>query len=92
MLSTQRDVPGITRAAIPILNSQGIIALSQGVNGASAPPGVPQNSLHFWEDPASGGKLLHWVHAGTAPCSRLTLLGRSGLGNEFRVYGLGFRV
>ena len=60
----QRDVPGITRAAIPILNRQGVIALSQGVNGASAPPGIPKNTPLIWKDPASGAQLIHWVHPG----------------------------
>jgi hypothetical protein len=38
----QRDVPGMTRAAIPVLVSEGVTALTSGVNGFSAPPGVPK--------------------------------------------------
>lgn len=38
----QRDVPGMTRAAVPVLASQGVLALTSGVNGFSAPPGVPK--------------------------------------------------
>ena len=60
----QRDVPSITRAAIPILNRQGVVALSQGVNGASAPPGIPKNTPLIWKDKASGAQLIHWVHPG----------------------------
>lgn len=44
----QRDVPGMTRAAIPILASQGVRALSSGVNGFSAPPGVPKVGVCVW--------------------------------------------
>lgn len=32
----------MTRAAIPVLVSQGVTALTSGVNGFSAPPGVPK--------------------------------------------------
>ena len=38
----QRDVPGMTRAAVPVLAAAGVKALSSGVNGFSAPPGVPK--------------------------------------------------
>lgn len=39
-LATQRDVPGITRAAIPILFAKGVRAISVGVNQGSSPPGA----------------------------------------------------
>ena len=32
----------MTRAAIPVLVSEGVTALTSGVNGFSAPPGVPK--------------------------------------------------
>ena len=60
----QRDVPGITRSAMADLNFAGITALSQGVNGASAPPDIPKNTPVVWKDVASRSQLLHWVHAG----------------------------
>ena len=39
---SQRDVPGMTAAAIPILKRNSIKAVSVGVNGGSAPPAVPK--------------------------------------------------
>ncbi len=44
---SQRDVPGTTRSIIPQLLSNGISALSIGVNGGSMPPAVP--SAWVWE-------------------------------------------
>lgn len=35
-----------------------------GVNGASAPPGVPHNRPFVWQDAASGASLLAMVHPG----------------------------
>lgn len=46
MTMSQRDVPGMTRGMIPILAQNGVKAVSVGVNGASAPPGVP--SIFIW--------------------------------------------
>jgi hypothetical protein len=37
-----RDVPGMTKNVIPILFSNGVRAVSVGVNGGSAPPNVPK--------------------------------------------------
>ena len=39
---SQRDVPGLTRAMIPLLKAEGILAVSVGVNGASMYPRVPR--------------------------------------------------
>ncbi|CAD5114874.1 DgyrCDS3907 [Dimorphilus gyrociliatus] len=39
---SQRDVPGLTQAAIPILSSFGVKGLSVGVNPMTPPPDVPQ--------------------------------------------------
>lgn len=61
---SQRDVPGLTRAAIPILHGAGVRALSVGVNGGSAPPAVPRPGPFWWEDAASGARLLAFWHAG----------------------------
>ena len=37
-VASQRDEPGISRAAIPVLVSQGVTALSIGLDWASPPP------------------------------------------------------
>ncbi|KAL4430828.1 hypothetical protein ABPG75_006084 [Micractinium tetrahymenae] len=60
----QRDVPGLTRAAIPILGRQGVKALMVGVNGVSAPPAVPWNTPFWWRDEPSGTQLLSFWHPG----------------------------
>lgn len=39
---SQRDVPGLTAAAVPTLLAAGIRAISVGVNGGSTPPNVPK--------------------------------------------------
>jgi hypothetical protein len=38
---SQRDVPGMTQAAIPLLKKHGIVAISVGAHGASMPADVP---------------------------------------------------
>ncbi len=38
---SQRDVPGMTRALMPILNRRGITAVSIGANDGSTPPDLP---------------------------------------------------
>jgi hypothetical protein len=48
----QRDVPGLTRAVIPVFVSKGIKAISVGVNAGSAPPGVPKCTPFIWRDEA----------------------------------------
>lgn len=60
----QRDVPGLTRAAIPILHNEGVRALTVGVNGGSAPPAVPKYQPFWWKDQASGAALLAFWHPG----------------------------
>lgn len=60
----QRDVPGLTRAAVPILVRQGVKALSVGVNAGSAPPGVPKSTPFIWTDPQSGEELVAMWHEG----------------------------
>lgn len=61
---SQRDVPGLTRAAIPILTAAGVKAVSVGVNSGSAPPGVPLNTAFIWRDPASQEQLFVFFHPG----------------------------
>ena len=61
---SQRDVPGLTRAAIPILVNAGVKALSVGVNSGSAPPGVPKNTPFIWRDERSNASLIAFWHPG----------------------------
>ncbi|KAH3758229.1 glycoside hydrolase [Pelomyxa schiedti] len=58
----QRDVPMLTRSAIPILNSKGIRAISIGVNGATPPAAL--SSPFVWRDPNSGGEVIVFIHPG----------------------------
>lgn len=60
---SQRDVPGITRAALPTLREAGVAALSVGVNGGSTPPNVPRAFL--WRDRATGLEMpSFWLGGG----------------------------
>ncbi len=52
-----RDVPGTTRALVPILARHNITALSIGVNGGSPAPDMPNPGV--WRDPASGASVLY---------------------------------
>ncbi|KAL0047364.1 hypothetical protein WJX82_001496 [Trebouxia sp. C0006] len=61
---SQRDVPGFTRAALPILYAQGVRAVTVGVNGGSAPPGVPHNQPFIWRDTQSQTDMLAMWHPG----------------------------
>jgi hypothetical protein len=57
---SQRDVPGITRAALPRLAANGVGAITVGVNGGSTPPNVPRAFL--WRDPVSNVSLPAMWH------------------------------
>eukprot|EP01111_Echinosteliopsis_oligospora_P018725 TRINITY_DN8746_c0_g1_i1.p1 TRINITY_DN8746_c0_g1~~TRINITY_DN8746_c0_g1_i1.p1 ORF type:complete len:564 (-),score=154.55 TRINITY_DN8746_c0_g1_i1:70-1761(-) len=57
---SQRDVPGITRSAIPIWVNAGVQAVSVGVNGASAPPAVPK--VFVWSDVQSQTDVIAMWH------------------------------
>jgi hypothetical protein len=59
---SQRDVPGTTRAAIPLLKAAGVNTVSVGVNGASTPPTVPR--AFVWRDELSGESVLAMWHPG----------------------------
>ena len=59
---SQRDVPGLSRAALPVLHAAGITALSIGANGNSAPAVVPRAFL--WSDAASGVRMPVLFHPG----------------------------
>jgi hypothetical protein len=57
---SQRDVPGLTRAAIPLLASQGVRALTVGVNPFSTPPYVPR--AFVWRDAVSDTNVTAMWH------------------------------
>lgn len=52
-----RDVPGTTRALVPILVRNNITAISIGVNGGSPAPAMPNPGV--WRDPASSTSVLY---------------------------------
>lgn len=60
----QRDVPGFTRSAIPILHDEGVRAVTVGVNGVTSPPAVPHDQPFWYRDEASGTQLLSFWHPG----------------------------
>ena len=57
---SQRDVPGTTRSIIPIMNANGVKAITVGVNTATMPPAVP--SAFVWRDPLSGTDVIGMWH------------------------------
>ncbi|EIE25882.1 hypothetical protein COCSUDRAFT_46416 [Coccomyxa subellipsoidea C-169] len=61
---SQRDIPGFTRAAVPVLVDSGVKAVTLGVNGGSAPPDVPYNTPFLWRDIQSGTELIAMWHPG----------------------------
>ena len=61
---SQRDVPGITKSAIPILKQYNVSAISIGVNGGSAPPGT--HPIFRWKyGEQSEDSMLTLVHPGS---------------------------
>jgi hypothetical protein len=59
---SQRDVPGWTRATIPLLNSRGINAIAIG---AGQPPGKPDTPpLFVWKDEASATDVVVTYESG----------------------------
>jgi hypothetical protein len=70
---SQRDVPGLTRAVIPLLARAGVLGINIGVNDASAPVGVPSvmSCMHgelaqpfVWADKHSNTSVLAAWHPG----------------------------
>lgn len=59
---SQRDVPGMTSAIIPLMVKAGVKAVTVGVNSASMPPGVP--SVFQWQHNASDTRVLAMWHPG----------------------------
>lgn len=43
--------------------------MSVGVNGGSAPPGVPKNTPFVWHDTLSDAQLLAFWHPGESRCA-----------------------
>ncbi len=85
---SQRDVPGLTRAALPALAAAGVQAITIGVNPGSAPADVPRDAPFLWRDAASGAQVLMLYHAGgysgdpvdgEAECARSPLGGGEAL-------------
>jgi hypothetical protein len=52
-----RDVPGTTRALVPLMVKHNITAISIGVNGGSPAPDMPNPGV--WRDPASNTSVLY---------------------------------
>jgi hypothetical protein len=59
---SQRDVPGLTRAVIPLLVERGVRALSVGANTYSASASVPR--IYRWLEPASEATVIALQHPG----------------------------
>ena len=67
---SQRDVPGWTRAALPLLARRGINGLSFG---AGQPPGMPDvPPLFVWRDEASGAEVVVTYESGYGVASNKT--------------------
>eukprot|EP00040_Diaphanoeca_grandis_P025095 m.138598 g.138598 ORF g.138598 m.138598 type:complete len:904 (+) comp30005_c0_seq1:320-3031(+) len=60
MTLSQRDVPGLTRGAIPLLSKAGVRAVSVGENGACAPVNVPP--IFLWRDNATDTDVIAMFH------------------------------
>jgi hypothetical protein len=60
MTYNQRDVPGLTRAAIPLLRKSGVKAVSVGENGACADVNVPP--IFLWRDNATETEVIAMYH------------------------------
>jgi|EP01047_Picozoa_sp_COSAG01_P005438 hypothetical protein len=58
---SQRDVPGVTRAIVPLMVERGVLAFSEGCNAQIQPPSTP-SSIFNWSDPASGQSVLMMLH------------------------------
>ena len=52
-VASQRDVPGLPRAVIPLMKSEGVVAISVGANGAVIAPNVPPAFIAKDGEPAN---------------------------------------
>ena len=57
---SQRDVPFMTRAAVPLLKAAGVEAITVGTNYACQFPKVPK--IFLWKDENSGADLIAMEH------------------------------
>ena len=57
---SQRDVPGMTRAAIPLLAKRGVRAVSVGENAQVAPSAVPP--IFLWKDNTTKTEVIGLFH------------------------------
>ena len=57
---SQRDVPGLTRAAIPLLAKHGVRAVTVGENDAASPLFLPPIAL--WKDRQSSTEVIGLFH------------------------------
>ena len=64
MTLSLRDVPGLTRSALPLLAVSGVRALSLGLNSGAPPAEVPLNAPFLWVDRGSGARALTTLHPG----------------------------
>ena len=99
---SQRDVPSLTRATIPLLVKAGALGINVGINPASAPLGVPsvaacqsdQLATPFvWKDRATNTSVIAAFHpggyggiGGDSPNLNCDCLGAPGL-DEVLCYG-----
>ena len=66
---SQRDVPGLTQAALPTLTKMRVDAVSVGVNGGTAPPAVPNPFVWEYTSPTDRKKydVIAMWHKGGYP-------------------------
>lgn len=69
------DVPGHTRAIVPLLARAGVQFLHLGVNGASTPPDVPPAFL--WRDPSGAEVIVMYQRGGYGDFGALPGLGHA---------------
>ena len=63
-----RDVPGSTRAVVPLLKKKGYSAITVGQNnGTPTPKGWNPHKIFRWQDEASKTEILGFNHAGGYP-------------------------
>ncbi len=59
---SQRDVPGMTQAVIPLLVKAGLKAISIGANEAVPPADVPR--IFLWQDALQEHEIITMYHPG----------------------------
>ncbi|GFO45695.1 coiled-coil domain-containing protein 90b, mitochondrial [Plakobranchus ocellatus] len=61
---SQRDIPGMTKALLPLLMKHGVKAISVGVNPGTAPPAVPSPFVWKLRDTDPDGVMAFWDKGG----------------------------